>query len=463
MARRQTTTGNLTRLLGAGSVPLFIVNAQRKVLAFNRGCEELTGWSAEEVVGQVCHYGSGGATPLEQLTAGLCPPPEVFSGAQKSVPAYLVAKDKSSLPRMINFYPFKDDSGEVSHILGVATLIPVPPVATDATTVQNLHAELAALRATLRTRFGRHTLIGRSPSMERPLNQVELAGQCEASVFLLGDPGTGKEHTARVIHYDSELKNTAFVSLDCRILAPSEIDRTITRLLDSATDPASRGLGIPAGSLFLGHVEHLARDAQRRIVNAFAEREPFRLRLFASSMVSPETAIEEELLLFELASLLRTITIELPPLSARREDAPVLAQHFLEEQNRLGEKQIGGFAPEVAELIAEYNWPGNLRELSQVVSEAHAAATGDLITTADLPFRFRTGFDAQQLPPPEPLPNLPLEQLTADYETELIQRALKQCKQNKSKAAELLQINRAKLYRRMEILGIDDGDEPEED
>ncbi|QDT46648.1 Transcriptional regulatory protein ZraR [Symmachiella dynata] len=463
MKRRHTTTGNLTRLLGGGSTPLFVMNGQRKLLVFNRGCEELTGFTAEDVVGRISHYGSSGETPVEELTAGLCPPPEVLAGEQRSTPAYLTTATGASLPRMLNFYPFCDEEGQVIHVLGIVSAIPQPPPVADPTAAQTVHAELAALRGNLRQRFGQQTLVCKGPATTRMLNQIELAQHCQAAVFLQGEPGTGKQHLARVIHYGGDAKNTAFVAVDCRKLAASEIDRTVTRLLEAATDPAARGLGISAGSLFLGHVEHLPRDVQRRIVKAHDGEEPPALRLFSSSCFPLAEAVEREDLLFELQALLTTVTIEVPPLRDRPEDLLLLAQHFLEDINRRGEKQVGGFARDVVKLYTEYNWPGNLEELFKVVGETHAAATGEMVLPADLPFRFRTGFDAQHLPPVEQFTSIPLEQLTSEYETELIQRALRQCKQNKSQAADLLQINRAKLYRRMEVLGIDDADPGEEE
>lgn len=216
MKRRQTTTGNLTRLLGGGLTPLFVLNAQRKLLVFNKGCEALTGWTADEVVGRTGHYGSGGETPLDQLVAGLCPPPEVFAGEERRVPVYLVAKSGPALPRMLNYYPFRDEQGTVSHVVGLVSAIPPPPVAADTTAAQEMHAELAALRLRLRQRFGGQTLICRSPGTVRLLNQVQLAQQSAAAACLLGEPGTGKEHVARVIHFGGERKNTAFVAVDRR-------------------------------------------------------------------------------------------------------------------------------------------------------------------------------------------------------------------------------------------------------
>ncbi len=459
MKRRKTQTGNLTRLLGSGSTPLYVLNAQRRVLVFNRGCEELTGFPSDEVVGQTCLYGSGGSSALEELTAGMSPPPNVFQGETASVPAYLVNRDGKSLPQMLNFFPFCDgETGLVTHILAIVSPLPQPPAAVDATADQQLHAELAALRSQLRSRFGRQSIVCNSPATVRLLNQIELAQHCDAAVHLTGEMGTGKEHLARVIHYGGDFKTRAFVPLDCRRSAPSEADRTVSQLLETATDPAAQGLGVTAGSLFLRHVEHLSRDVQKRIVKAFRGEFPPTLRLFSSSTCELSEAVAEERLLPELEQLLTTMTIEVPPLRRRPEDLPLLAQYFLEETNREGEKQVGGFGPEVLDLFKAYNWPGNVDELSKVVREAHQAAAGELIQEADLPFRFRTGFDAQKIPPAEPLRPIPLEQLLSEYETELINQALSQCKRNKSQAADLLGVNRARLYRRMEALGIEEGE-----
>ncbi len=128
MKRRKTTTGNLTRLLGSASTPLFILNAQRRVLVFNRGCEELTGWPADEIIGRTCHYGSTGESPQDELTAGLCPPPTVFAGEEASVPAYLTDRQGQALPRMLNFFPFRAEDGGVTHVLGTGiTPLSNPP------------------------------------------------------------------------------------------------------------------------------------------------------------------------------------------------------------------------------------------------------------------------------------------------------------------------------------------------
>ncbi|MDB5386733.1 MAG: helix-turn-helix Fis-type [Planctomycetaceae bacterium] len=161
----------------------------------------------------------------------------------------------------------------------------------------------------------------------------------------------------------------------------------------------------------------------------------------------------------DLESFLGTLTIQLPPLRDREADLPLLAQHFLGEQNRKHEKQLSGFAPDVWPSMQRHAWPGNLDELQLVVQEAYEVASDKQIKLADLPFRFRTALEAQDSPPPISIQPLPLDEMLLRVETNAIQIALERSKFNKSKAAEILGINRPRLYRRMEQLGIEDREE----
>jgi len=132
----------------------------------------------------------------------------------------------------------------------------------------------------------------------------------------------------------------------------------------------------------------------------------------------------------------------------------MLAQHFLEEYNRQGLRQAGGFDEQVWPLLTRYAWPGNLDELAAVVGEAHAHATETLIRPDDLPFRFRTSLAAQEVPPSPVPPPMLLDPLLSRVETRLITLALERSRNNKWRAAELLGINRARLLRRIEQLQI---------
>jgi DNA-binding NtrC family response regulator len=148
--------------------------------------------------------------------------------------------------------------------------------------------------------------------------------------------------------------------------------------------------------------------------------------------------------------------VELPPLRFRPTDLPLLAQQFLEDRNRTAERPVAGFMEPVWPLLTAYQWPLNLDELRTTVEAAAAACETSYITPEDLPYRFRAVLAAQStVPSPNPAP-IPLDEILERTERQAILLSLERCGFNKSRAAELLGINRPRLYRRMEQLGIED-------
>lgn len=450
---------SLDSRLEATATPVFVIDAERRIRAFNRGCEMLTGWTAAEALGQVCHYGSlGHETGVPALAASLCPPPEAFAGEDTAAPTYIICKDGASQARMLHFFPLRSEGNDLTGVLGVALPIKQPLAASRISPARQLHAELAALRTVVRARFGAESLVCSSPAMRKVLTQVELARQSAVSVLLAGEPGTGREHLARTIHFGSSAKASWFVPLDCRRLGAEDLQSVLSRLLEVHQARPVSGVGPQPGTLYLADVECLPRDMQEGLTTAFSNPAALnpRLRILASTSGDLEAAIDAETLRPDFAAMLSTMTIEIPPLREREGDVLLLAQHLLEEVNRLGGKQLGGFDDDVWPLFQRYNWPGNIDELAQVVREAHERCGEALVKAQDLPFRFRTALGAQELPPPaEPFP-LALDPLLIQVEAKLIVQALDRSKHNKSKAAELLGINRARLYRRMQQLGIED-------
>lgn len=461
MPKRSKKQTRIDNWLAETSTPVFVLDAERTIVGFNAGCELLTGWAAAEVIGQTCPYaamaeGSG----VQLLTAALCPPPEAWQGEAVTVPAFVPGKESAAHSRVLQFFPLLDDQGTLRGIAGVilpraaARAVPTMPA-------WELHAELAALRMTLRTRFGPNSLVASSTPMRRVLAQIDLARQCVAHVLLTGETGTGREHLARMIHLGSPNKATAFVPLDCRRLGADELERVLHRLLDvHARRSATTAAGLQPGTLYLAEVNYLPRDLQEQLVRGFSSETPAEqhpnLRLMASLAGPAETALGTEKLRDDFFALVAPLVIALPPLRDRAGDLPLLAQYFLEESNRLKPQQIGGFADDVWPLFTRYHWPGNLDELSEVVQQAHRAATETLIRPADLPARFHSGLAAHEVPPPAELPSLSLDLLLEKLEVRLITLALQRSRFNKSRAAELLGINRQRLLRRIEQLKIAD-------
>jgi len=456
MPKRRRSTG-FEAWLNAAQTPMYLLDKRRQVTIFNRGCEELTGWSADEVVGELCDYTSPGDDEnLDQLLSVLCPPPEVFEGAALAVAIDIPHQKEDGSSRMLHHFPMQNRDGitdrVLTFVLPLGQLQPAPAPSA----AQKLHAELAFLRTTLRKRFGFSSIIAASPVMQRVSEQVQLGASCTASIHFAGENGTGREHLARVVHNESELAPRGFVPLDCAVLSVVELQATIRRMFDK--QPGSPALlpHLQTGTLFFQSVEQLPSDVQAVIVESWDPDEPeYPARLMTSSASSMDQLAESEDILPQFLMLCGALEIKPPPLRVRAEDLPLLVQLFIEQRNAGVQRQIEGVSEETSSELQRYNWPGNLRELRAVLDLAIEACDGSTITPAELPMRFRAGMDARQTSPIDQLSRTELEPLLADVERQHITKVLEACNGNRAEAARLLGLTRPRLYRRLEQLGLD--------
>src|SRR5437867_1430763 len=236
---RERTGKKKSRLetwLKSAATPVFLVAASRRVLFFNAGCEQLTGWTADEVVGEVAEFASN-AEPqsLPALINALCPPPETLTGREQDVPVYMPSKTGSPAARLVRFIPVREANDRVTSVLGIVSPMPAPPAVQPLSPALRYHAELSALRWSLRQRFGVQTVIARSPAMQRVLEQIQVARHTNVAVHFVGPRGVGKEHLARAIHHEAEQPPGAFVPLDCR-QSPFSLMQTLQRLLHPQAD-----------------------------------------------------------------------------------------------------------------------------------------------------------------------------------------------------------------------------------
>ncbi len=460
MRRRSLKRLRPDHLIGRATTPVYMVSPDRRISFFNAGCQALTGWPAAEIIGRICEFVTEPAeNSPESLAASLCPPAAAFAGKVSSLPAQIVRKDQGRESRTLNFIPLLDDEGTVVSILAVIASGDVAERIATVDPTEELHGELASLRLFLSRRFGTKSLICKSDAMLRVADQAAIARSTAFPVFIWGESGSGKEHLARSVHYESAARTRAFVPLDCQSLSPLELGQTLKRLLFPAEEDAfPTPFALQPGTLYLAHVEGLPRDAQTIVTDAFRKENgrTRELRLMASSALSPEVLERDDQLRPDFFHLLTPLCIGLPPLRERMGDLRFLAQYLLEELNRGESRQFNGFGDDVWEKFAEYNWPGNVGELLAVIREARAQCNEPLIRVKDLPFRFRTGLDAQSVGPPRRHPVAELEPFLEQTEREQIERALAQSRHNKTRAAKLLGMTRPRLYRRMVILGIPD-------
>lgn len=457
MSKQPRRRPGLDRWIKNSSTPLFAVDRRRRLVYFNHGCEILTGWPADEITGRQCQYSSDITDHSAQAVADcLCPPPDVFNGHSLRVPIYVHRKSGESVPRQILYQPLVQSEQDVQVVLGIVEPMDKPVSAAAVTATHRLHAELAALRVALRQRYQLSQLIAHSDVMRRVCDQIVCARDASCAVHLVGPAGAGKQHIARLIHYQSEQQSSAFVPLDCARLRPLEIRQALRRAFEP--DPTAAE-SVQAGAIYLANVDQLPRDLQTQLVNLLDHSSS--VRMYSACLDRDlKRLTEEDLFHSQLMYRLTTLEIAVPALRERRSDIQPLAQHFLELNNRGQDKQLAGFSDACWSVFSEYGWPGNVAELKAVVDESWEACPGDQVAPEHLPFRFRAGLDAQAIPPTRSAQPVDLDQVLRATETELIQQALNAADNNRSAAAQLLGLTRARLYRRMESLGIDAGSDP---
>ncbi len=459
MARSRTPATELARRLNAAARPLYVVDAKYTVVFLNTAAREWLGLAADGLPGTRCTYttaapGEGAAA----VAAGLCPPPDAMAGAAGEANVAVPTPDGRVLRRRVRFIPLGASSEDLLGVVAIAAPDPSNPAPAEGSAMApavepgplGLHELLQRFRQEAAARYGADRLVGDSPAMRLARRQVELAAGCRESVLILGPPGSGRRHTAAAIHYrDTADRPGPLVPVACATL-PAE-------LIYSTAQAAASGEGEPDGAhgtLLLNDADLLPLEVHGALARTLGRRS-FPLRLMATAGQPPAELAKRGKYEPELAALLSTITIELPGLSERRRDLPLLAQLFVEECNAGGERQVGGLTPEALDLLSSCRWPGNLEELAAAVREAHRRAPGPLITADDLPEAVRL---AQQVAGARGNPNdetILLDQFLARIERELIRRAVAQAKGNKAQAARLLGLTRPRLYRRMVQLGLE--------
>ena len=325
------------------------------------------------------------------------------------------------------------------------------------------------LESELREHAAVSTLIGDSPAMRELARQVVRAADVEGPVVVLGERGTGKELVARAIHSSSARKCGPFVSVSC---SASPADCHLAELFgrDGASGGARAGRVDEArgGTLYLEEVQLLSPEAQSRLERLIrthrylpvggTEDRPADVRIICGSSVDLAAEVESGTLTSELYPAIAAHPIHLVPLRQRREDIPLLVAHYASARSQRPGAEPLRVSPEVLDAFSSYLWPGNVRELQEVVVRSLLACRGDEITLADIPSEIRRlAPDVGILPevvtseeegPASSRRVVPLREL----ERRAIEAALRTTQGSVAKAAKLLGIGRATLYRRLASL-----------
>ena len=322
-----------------------------------------------------------------------------------------------------------------------------------------LAMENRALRRGLRDRYRLENVVGRSEAMLQVYKTAARVASTDATVLIQGESGTGKELVARAIHAASPRASGPFVAVDCGAIAEGVLESELfghTRGAFTGAQVARRGLFEEAhhGTLFLDEIGDVGPNLQARLLRALQEgtirrvgaNDPIAVdvRIVAATNRDMDAAVKQGTFRADLYYRLHVVSIRIPPLRERREDIPLLAEHFAQKHGRAEGSAI---SPEARELLVAYDWPGNVRELENAVARALALNPSGVVIPEDLPDAIHL---AQAEPAPVPLPPPGDRPTLAELERRYASQVLGETGGNKTRAAEILGIDRKTLYR---ILG----------
>jgi DNA-binding NtrC family response regulator len=298
-------------------------------------------------------------------------------------------------------------------------------------------------------------IIGRSPRMTQVFELIAQAAPSRSTILITGESGTGKELVARAIHSNSPRADKAFVTVNSGNLPPDLLESTLFGHVKGAFTGAvypKKGLFDLAdkGSIFFDEIGNVPMETQAKLLRVMQEREFMRLggmetikvdvRIIAATNVDLKREMEDGRFREDLFYRLHVISIELPSLRDRRDDVPLLAQHFLEKyalENGRGALEL---APDALDLLMEYDWPGNVRELENVIERAVVLSSGNLIAADRIPENVRKTPRFQLPHVVMPADGVSLKEVTAAYERQWIESALEAAGGVQKRAAELLRI-----------------------
>jgi DNA-binding NtrC family response regulator len=334
---------------------------------------------------------------------------------------------------------------------------------------RQLEDEVVSLHGVLKDRSQLGNIIGVSPAMQELYSLIERVSFADVPVLITGESGTGKELVARAVHQRSTRTSGPFVALNCGAVPEGLLESEFFghergAFTGAVRAHAGRFEQAHGGTLFLDEIGTMRVDLQAKLLRALQEQEIQRLgaaetrsvdvRILAATGENLEEAIQKKLFREDLYYRLNVVPIHLPPLRDRREDIPLLVQHFLDAAAAKFSREAPQITPEAMECLQAYPWPGNVRELQNCMERLLVLTRDPKVTPDDLPPNLRDGVDPTTIGSNGfdlPADGVRLQ----DLERHLIHQALKRCNGNLRPAARLLGISYKTLQYRVRKHGLD--------
>jgi PAS domain S-box-containing protein len=421
---------------------VFTVDMNWRITSFNRAAEKITGISREDAIGKRCH---------EVFRANVC---ETGCVIQKSietgktisdVPVYIVRADKKRIPITVNTALLKDSQGEI--IGGVETF-------RDMTVITRLRQELAR----------EHTfddILSKNDRILKLFSVLPQIAESDSTVLIEGATGTGKELFATAIHKHSNKRDGPFVAVNCGALPDTLIESELFgykqgAFTDAKKDKPGRFALAENGTIFLDEIGDISPSIQVRLLRVLEDRayEPLgstksvktNARVIAATHRNLKELVAKGLFREDLFFRINVIKLALPLLAKRKEDIPLLVDHFIQHFNLLKGKDIIGLSQRAMAAVMLYDWPGNVRELENAIERAFVISKGKVLRLTDLP---------ESIHPPNETFQIPTGLTLKEIEKHAIHQALVRNNGKKMATARELGIDKNTLRRKIKRLGID--------
>ncbi len=423
---------------------VFTVDESWHITSFNRAAETITGVSSDAAIGQRC---------CDVFHASICEDDCALREALRTgepvvcKPIYIVKTDGQRIPVSISATALKDQNGKI--IGGVETF-------------RDLGA-IEQLRKELEDKYTFADIVARSPSMRRILDVLPQLADSDSTVLVEGASGTGKELVARAIHDLSPRRDKRFVAVNCGALPDTLLESELFgykagAFTDARKDKPGRFAAASGGTIFLDEIGDVSPAMQSKLLRVLQERvyEPLgsvdpvsaNVRVIAASNRDVGGLVKNGTFRQDLYYRVNVMRIQLPPLRDRRDDIPLLIGHFVSKFNRIQLRNVVGVSQEVMAILSEYDCPGNIRELENIVEHGFVLCRGGLIELEHLPPALRH----KSQPEPRFKGNeLSLKSLERLHITEAIRRH----DGNRKAAACGLGIHPSTLFRKIKSLGIE--------
>jgi len=422
---------------------VFTVDLDWRITSFNRAAEKITQVRREEALGSRC---------CDVFRASICENACALRRTLSSgrpilnATAHIINQKGERIPIRISTALLKDPAGR--PVGGVETFQDLSPI-------EKLQKELQA-------RYTFEDIVGRSPAMMKLFEILPQIAASSSTVLIEGASGTGKELFARAIHSLSPRKDKPFIAVNCAALPDTLLESELFghkagAFTDARRDKPGRFALANGGTIFLDEIGDVSQAMQIRLLRVLQERviEPLGsvaplktdVRVVAATNQDLNKLVREGIFREDLYYRIRVISLKLPGLSQRREDIPLLVDHLVSKFNGLQGKEIEGVSGEVMAQLMDYDYPGNVRELENIIEQAFVLCRGRLIEPHHLPAELRPS-GAAGYGGSGPMSLRSMEKL-------LIGEALRRHKGSRSKAARQLGINPSTLYRKIKALEID--------